>query len=141
VPDPRRAASTAYPLAAIPAMSAAALPCAPTSVLAMAQWGARQPAAPPQALGFAPGRTPSQSTLHRLFRKLEPHALSAALATALATTTRPSSQEWGRQGIAIDGTAQRGRLQYEEGGAPIHALVAFCQEHSVVLASEPIAHG
>jgi hypothetical protein len=141
VPDPRRVASVDYPLAAILAMSVAALLCAQTSVLAIADWGARQPAELLRTLGFPQARTPCQSTLHRLFRKLEPHALSAALTAVLAAATRPSSQERGSQGIAMDGKAQRGRLPYEEGGAPIHALVAFCQEHSVVLASEPVTHG
>src|SRR5437868_2235298 len=129
VPDPRREASVDYPLAAILAMSVAALLCAQTSVLAIAEWGARQPADLLHTLGFAEARTPCQSTLHRLFRKLEPHGLGAAVTAVLAAATRPSTQERGRQGIAIDGKAQRGRLQYEEGGAPVHALVAFCQEH------------
>ncbi len=141
VPDPRRQASVDYPLAAILAMSVAALLCAQTSVLAMAEWGARQPAELLHTLGFAQGRTPCQSTVHRLFRKLEPHALSTVLTAVLAAAARPPSQERGSQGIAIDGKAQRGRLQYEDDGAPIHALVAFCQEHSIVLASEPVAHG
>jgi hypothetical protein len=141
VPDPRREASVKHPLPAILAMSVAALLCAQTSVLAIAEWGARQPPDRLHALGFATGRTPCQSTLHRLFRKLDPHALSAALTALLAAATSLSSGERGQQGIAIDGKAQRGRLQYEEGGAPIHALVAFCQEHSIVLASEPVAHG
>jgi hypothetical protein len=141
VPDPRREASVDYPLAAILALSVAALLCAQTSILAIAEWGARQPTELLQSLGLAEARTPCQSTVHRLFRKLEPHALSAALTAALAPVTAPRSQERGSQGIAIDGKAQRGRLQYEDGGAPIHALVAFCQEYGVVLASEPVAHG
>jgi predicted transposase YbfD/YdcC len=141
VPDPRRAASVDYPLASILAMSVAALLCAQTSILAIAEWGARQPADLLHTLGFAGAETPCQSTVHRLFRKLDPRALSAALTAALASAAGPRSQARGSQGIALDGKAQRGRLQYEEGGAPIHALVAFCQEHSVVLASEPVAHG
>ncbi|HEX6508399.1 MAG TPA: transposase family protein [Chloroflexota bacterium] len=68
VPDLRRAVCVEYLLAAILAISAAALPCAQTSVLAIAEWGARQSAALPYTLGFAWVWTPCQSTLHGLFR-------------------------------------------------------------------------
>jgi predicted transposase YbfD/YdcC len=140
VPDPRRAASVTYPLPAVLGLAVAALLCAHTSVLALAEWGARQPAELLTGLGFTNGHTPCQSSLHRLFRKLDPQALSAALAGAFARTVSPPALARGSQGIAIDGKAQRGRLQYENERSPVHALVAFCHEHGVVLASEPIAH-
>ena len=47
----------------------------------------------------------------------------------------------GGQAVAIDGKAQRGRLRFQEGGCPIHALTAFCGEFGVVLAEEPIKAG
>jgi predicted transposase YbfD/YdcC len=47
----------------------------------------------------------------------------------------------GAEGVAIDGKSQRGRLQYEPSGSPVHALVAFCHERGVVLAQEPIDRG
>jgi len=130
-----------YPLPAVLGLAVAALLCAHTSVLAMAEWGARQPADLLEALGFQDRQTPCQSTLHRLFRKLDPPALSTAMTTAFAPTITPAALERGSQGIALDGRAQRGRLQYEDDGSPIHVLVAFCQERGVVLASEPIEHG
>lgn len=139
VPDPRRTASVTYPLPAVLALAVSALLCAQTSVLAMAEWGARQPANLLAHLGFASGQTPCQSTLQRLFRKLDPGALTAALSAAFAPTVVPTGAQ-GSQGIAIDGKAQRGRLQYEEDGSSIHALVAFCHEYGVVLASEPVEH-
>ena len=43
VPDPRRSASVIYPLPAMLALTVAALLCAQTSVLAIAEWAARQP--------------------------------------------------------------------------------------------------
>jgi hypothetical protein len=79
VPDPRRAASVVYPLSAILALAVAALLANHQSVLAIAEWGARQDAARLTTLGFADGRTPGQSTLHRLFRQLDSEALSARL--------------------------------------------------------------
>jgi predicted transposase YbfD/YdcC len=141
VPDPRRQKSVTYPLPALLSLAVAALLCAHTSVLAMAEWGARQEADVLTDLGFAAGQTPCQSTLHRLFRHLDPHALATALTAHFATTTIPAPTQRGSQGIAIDGKAQRGRLQYENDGSPVHALVAFCQEYGVILAHEPIAHG
>ncbi len=45
------------------------------------------------------------------------------------------------QGVAIDGKAQRGRLRFADDGCPVHALSAFCHDHGVVLAHEPIESG
>jgi predicted transposase YbfD/YdcC len=140
VPDPRRQASIRYPLTAILAMGVCALLCAHTVELAIAEWGARQSPDLLEALGFPDGQSPCQSTLNRLFRKLDPQALSTALTRAFAPTVTPIPER-GSQGIAIDGKAQRGRLQYETDGSPIHALSAFCHEQGVVLASEPVGAG
>src|SRR5437773_1373135 len=70
-----------------------------------------------------------------------PGGLAAALATRFAPAVAPAPLEPGAQGVAIDGKAQRGRLQYQAGGCPVHVLTAFCHEHGVVLAHEPIEHG
>jgi predicted transposase YbfD/YdcC len=138
VPDPRRQASIRYPLPAILTLAVSAMLCGRTSVLAMAEWAAHQAPELLTALGFPPGRTPCQSTLQRLFCRLDPTALSQACQQYFEETT---SRERGSEGIAIDGKVQRGRLQYEEDGSPIHALVAFCHERGVVLAQEPVQHG
>jgi hypothetical protein len=42
IPDPRRSASVVYSLPAMLALTVAALLCAQTSVLAIAEWAARQ---------------------------------------------------------------------------------------------------
>jgi predicted transposase YbfD/YdcC len=47
----------------------------------------------------------------------------------------------GGGGVAIDGKAQRGRLPFQVGGCPVHALTAFCHEQGLVLAHEPITQG
>jgi predicted transposase YbfD/YdcC len=136
LPDPRRAASILYPLSAILALAVTALLANHLSVLAMAEWGARQDAATLAALGFPTARTPCQSTLQRLFAKLDGDALAAALTrcfAAAATTTAAG------QGVAIDGKAQRGRLRFPGSGCPVHALSAFCHAREVVLAHESIA--
>jgi predicted transposase YbfD/YdcC len=139
--DPRRAASVAYPLAAVLSLAVAAILANHLSVLAIAQWGARQTAECLRRLGFPEGRTPCQSTLQRLFRKLDGQALAEALSAHFAPVAVPLPAVAGSQGVAIDGKAQRGRLPFQAGGSPVHMLSAFCHEHGVVLAQEPIAQG
>jgi predicted transposase YbfD/YdcC len=140
VPEPRRAASVVYPLSAMLAMTVAALLANHGSVLAIAEWGARQEASLLAALGFVDGRTPCQSTLHRLFRQLDGQALAATLTRCFAPRAQPAADA-AVQGVAIDGKAQRGRLRFAEGGGVVHALSAFCHEAGLVLAQEPIAAG
>ena len=141
VPDPRRAASVVYPLAALLALAVAALLANHRSVLAIAEWGARQDAAMLVTLGFADGRTPCQSTLHRLFRQLDSDALSARLSACFAPSAAPAPKA-APQGVALDGKAQRGRLRFAGAREPVvHALSAFCHEQGIVLAHEPITAG
>ena len=141
VPDPRRVASVAYPLVAMLALAVTAILANQLSELAIAQWASRQPAERLRALGFLAGRTPCQSTLQRLFCKLDGQALAEALSAHFAPVAVPLPVVAGSQGVAIDGKAQRGRLPFQVGGSPVHALTAFCHEHGVVLAAEPIEHG
>ncbi len=141
VPDPRRAASVVYPLAAVLSLAVAAILANQLSELAIAQWGARQSGEVRRTLGFTTGRTPCQSTLQRLFCKLDGQALAEALSAHFAPVAAPLPVVAGSQGVAIDGKAQRGRLPFQVGGSPVHALTAFCHEHGVVLAQEPIEHG
>ncbi|HVA89576.1 MAG TPA: ISAs1 family transposase [Chloroflexota bacterium] len=141
VPDPRRAASVTYPLAAVLSLAVAAILANHLSELAIAQWGARQPAERLRTLGFATGGTPCQSTLQRLFCKVDGQAVAEALSAHFAPVAVPLPVVAGSQGVAVDGKAQRGRLPFQVGGSPVHALTAFCHEHGVVLAQEPIERG
>ena len=145
LPDPRRARSVTYALPAILALAVAAILSNHLSVLAIAEWGARQSPDLLRTLGFVDGRMPCQSTLQRLFSKLDGHALAAALGAyfAPAVVPVPAADEADArvQGVALDGKAQRGRLPFQQGGCPVHALSAFCLEHGVVLAHEPIEPG
>src|SRR3712207_3810830 len=63
VPDPRRAQGRRFPLPAVLALAVAAILANQLSVLAIAQWGARQRPAVLRALGFRDGKTPHPSTL------------------------------------------------------------------------------
>ncbi len=138
VPDPRRQASIGYPLPALLALAVTGILANQHSPLAIAEWAARQGAALLAPLGFVAGRTPCQSTLHRVFAALCGEHLAAALGTHFAQAVRSVPLVRGAQGVAIDGKAQRGRLRYQAGGSPVHALTAFCHEHGVVLAQEAI---
>ena len=146
VPDPRRVASVAYPLAAVLALAVSAILANALSELAIAQWATRQPAERLRAMGFLGGRTPCQSTLQRLFCKLDGQALAEALSAGypragVAPVAVPLPVAAGSRGVAIDGKAQRGRLPFQAGGCPVHALTAFCHERGVVLAQDPIERG
>jgi DDE_Tnp_1-associated len=141
VPDPRRAASVTYPLAALLSLAVVAILANHGSVLAIAQWGARQPVERLRSLGFVEGRSPCQSTLQRLFCKLDAAALAEALRAHFAPVLVPLPVDIGSHGVALDGKAQRGRLAFQRGGCPVHALTAFCHDHGVVLAQAPVEQG
>lgn len=136
VPDPRRTASITYPLGAILTLAVCAILANHRSVLAIAEWGARRAPDQLRRLGFAEGQTPCQSTLQRLFCKLDGMALTATLSHWVAPLAAPADDAL--QGVAIDGKAQRGRLRFPHGGGPVHALSAFCHESGIVLAHEPV---
>ncbi len=141
VPDPRRQASVDYPLPAVLALAVVGILARQPSQLAIAEWATRQGAAVLAPLGFVVGRTPCQSTIQRLFARLDADQLIDALAAHFQPGAAPDPAVRGRQGVAVDGTAQRGRLRSQAGGCPVHALAAFCHERGVVLAQEPIDSG
>ena len=89
VPDPRRRASVTYALAALLTLAVAAILANHLAVLAIAEWGARQSPDVLRTLGFPDGRTPCQSTLQRLFSKLDGHVLAAALSAHCAPPVVP----------------------------------------------------
>jgi DDE_Tnp_1-associated len=117
IPAPRRARSVTYALPALLALAVAAILSNHLSVLAIAEWGACQAPELRRTLGVADGRTPCQTTLQRLFSKLDGHALAAALSAHFAPPVRPLPAGDGTQGVAVDGKAQRGRLPFQEGAA------------------------
>jgi len=135
IPDPRRHASVIYPLPAVLALALSAILAGQHSVLAIAEWGTRQSAAVLGRLGFGAGRTPCQSTLQRLFAKLDPDAVATALSAYFATT---ATQLGAPTGVSLDGKALRGQLQYRSSGCPVDLLTALCHASGVALAHEPI---
>ncbi len=139
IPDPRRRQGVRFALSAVLALATAAILSNHLSVLAIAEWGATQRPDLLRALGFPHGVTPHQSTIQRLFRKLNADYLSAALSAYFsALSAVPAARPRGGQGVAIDGKAQRGRLAFDSSGCPVHALSALLHEYGIVLAQEPI---
>ncbi len=141
VPDPRRPHGRRFPLVAILALAVTALLANHLSVLAIAQWGKRQSPALLAALGFPDGVTPHQTTVQRLFRKLDPLPLAAALTSCFAPPRSPLSDPQGSVGIAFDGKAQRGRLACaDQPEYPVHMLSAVLHDLGIVLAQTPLDH-
>ena len=138
IADPRRRRGTRFPLPAVLALAVAALLSNHLSVLAIAEWGANQSCDLLGRLGFPDGITPHQSTLQRLFCRLDPVALATALRQYFAPPALPTPRERGAHGVALDGKAQRGRLAFDHGGSPVPALSAVDHDQGVVLAPAPI---
>ena len=140
LPDPRRAQGRRFPLAALVTLAVAAILANHLSVLAIAEWGAAQSAEARRALGFTGATMPHQTSLHRLFARLDAHLL-AALVRAVITTnpTTAGIMEGGPRGVAIDGKAHRGRLAgHPLVACPIHMLSAVCHDTGLVLAQAPV---
>ncbi len=139
VPDPRRAQGRRYALPALLTLAVAAILANHLTEQAIAEWGADQSRAVKQALGFPSGVTPHQTTLQRLFQRLDPAALATALTRYFDPPVAAGERPRGSHGVAVDGKAQRGRLPFEtHAGCPVHALTAFCHDRAVVLAQEEI---
>lgn len=135
IPDPRRKQGTRYSVAAILSLAVVAVLANHTSVLAIAEWAARQTRHVRRALGFRRTTTPHQTTIQRLLARLEPADVAAAVERVFDPCTAGDVRHRGSQGVALDGKAQRGRLRH---GAtpthPIHAVTAFCHDLGGVLA-------
>ena len=137
VQDPRNRQGVRFALAAILAMAAAAILSNHLSVLAIAEWGNKQRPHLLRSLGFRNGVTPHQSTIQRVFVKLNRNGLSTALERHFGASTS-TERKRGSEGVAIDGKAQRGRLAFDPEDGPVHALSAFLHDQGIVLAQEPI---
>jgi predicted transposase YbfD/YdcC len=135
IPDPRRAQGRVYWLPSLLSLAVAALLCNCLSVLAIAEWAARQEPPIRAALGLPLDRSPNQSTLHRLLRRLDPPSLSRALTDYFEQAAPAQERGRGAQAVAVDGKTHRGQLQFEgETACSIHDIEAFCHDIGVVLA-------
>lgn len=135
IPDPRRAQGRVYWLSSLLCLAVAGILCNCLSVLAIAEWAEGLSPCIRQALGLPQDRSPDQSTLHRLFRRLDPHQLTGVLAEYFEATSPSKIRKRAEQAVAVDGKARKGQLQFETDNAcTIHDIEAFCHDMGVVLA-------
>lgn len=134
VKDPRRKQGQRFSLVSMLLLALAAILSNHLSELAIAQWGAGQNEEVKKALGFEKGKTPHQTTIHRLFRKLSIEELEAAFRGIFLQIFTEDQGERGERALAIDGKAQKGRLKFEEEDSyPIHAVSVVDHETGIVL--------
>lgn len=128
IPDPRREASTAHPLASLLVVAVCAVICGADSWVAMAAWGR---ARKPWLTSFLdlPHGIPSHDTFSRVFSLLNPSAFSAAF---LAWMQEAVTMSQGAV-VAIDGKTLRGSRCKSTQQAAIHLVSAFATANGVVL--------
>jgi hypothetical protein len=139
VPDPRQASGRRHPLAAILALSCAAMLAGCDRLLAMAEWGRDPHAGAPlaQRLGFPRAQTPCVATLHRVFRRLAVAAFERAVSAWAHAVIAALPGEHDREALAIDGKTRRGSRQPTV--PAVQLLGALGHEVGLVLTQPPIA--
>jgi hypothetical protein len=134
VKDPRRKQGQRFSLTSILVLALAAMLSNHLSELAIAQWGAGQSEAIKKVLGFENGVTPHQTTIQRLFRRLNVEELEAAFRDIFLHSLNNNQEHRGGCAVSIDGKAQRGRLKFEEEhGYPVHAVSMVDHQTGIVL--------
>src|SRR5216117_2043323 len=103
VKDPRRKQGQRFSLTSILLLALAAMLSNHLSELAIAQWGAGQSEEIKKALGFENGVTPHQTTIQRLFRKMNVEELEEAFRGLFVHLFEQTQPERGACAVAIDG--------------------------------------
>jgi predicted transposase YbfD/YdcC len=106
------------------------------SVLAIAEWGTAQSEEMKRALGFQKGITPHQSTTHRVLRRLDPKQVEEAFHYVFLLLSEAPFQERGECALAIDGKAQRGRLNFEEEDEYTVHTVSICDHQTGIVLTQ-----
>lgn len=129
VPDPRDRRGVRYPLAGMLALAVTATVAGCRSFAAIGQWATD--AGPDEIASFGLGEAavPDESTLRKLFARLDAEALDQALGAWMWTRTFTAG---GRRVIALDGKTVRGARSRTGGRAP-HLVAAFDHAAGVVL--------
>lgn len=106
VPDPRARPGRRYRLTAVLALAVTAVVAGAESFAAIAQWARESTGEQLAQFGVGPGRAPEESTLRKLFNRLDAAALDTAI--GIWMFTRTTIADGGRRVIAIDGKTVRG---------------------------------
>ncbi len=134
VKDPRRKQGKRFSITSILLLALATILCNHLSELAIAEWGAGQSEERKQALGFHNGVTPHQSTIQRLFRRVNAEEVEATFRALFLQIVNDPNEKRGDRAVSMDGKAQRGRLKFEEkNGYPIHAVSLVDHQTGIVL--------
>src|SRR3989442_8952303 len=134
VKDPRRKQGKRFSITSILLLALGAILSNHHSELAIAEWGAGQSDEIKKALGFENGVTPHQTTIQRLFRRLNVEEVESAFRQIILSLMNNEKEQRGGCAVAIDGKVQRGRLKFEEkNGYPIHAVSLVEHQTGIVL--------
>jgi hypothetical protein len=129
VPDPRSRHGRRYQIASVLAIAVCAMACGARSQYAIAQWGKEHFGLVREAFGITRKSAPSQTAIHRVFRRLKVKAFEAVLAQWFqARGLKPG------EGIAIDGKTLRGIHGEEVPG--VHLVSAYAHRRGIVLDQE-----
>lgn len=129
VPDPRDRRGVRYSLAGVLALAVTATVAGCRSFAAIGQWAAETTAERLACFGLTSGSAPDESTLRKLFARLDADALDRALGTWMWTRTFTVDE---RRVIALDGKTVRGARTRPDGKAP-HLIAAFDHGAGAVL--------
>lgn len=129
VPDPRDRRGVRYGLVGVLAVTVTAVLAGCGSFAAIGQWAAESPVEMLAMLGLNRDSAPDESTLRKLFARLDADALDAALGVWMWTRTLLVD---GRRVIAVDGKTLRGARTCTGKKAP-QLVAAFDQGAGVVL--------
>lgn len=132
VPDPRKLRGRRHPLTAVLALTTLAILGGCNSLEAIAQFGRDHGTPLAHALGFRRKKTPSKSSLSRLFRRLDIDAFEKALRLWLHGRLQD-----GWEAIALDGKVLKGSADGQVPG--VHLLSAFVPAAAAVLAQIRVA--
>lgn len=129
MPDPRDRRGVRYSLAGMLALAVTATVAGCRSFAAIGQWAAETAADKLALFGLSGGSAPDESTLRKLFARIDADAFDRALGVWMWTRTFIVDQ---RRVIAVDGKTIRGARSRPQGKAP-HLLAAFDHGAGVAL--------
>lgn len=129
VPDPRDRRGVRDPLAGILALAVTATIAGAHSFAAIGQWAASSTVEHLVVFGLAGASAPDESTLRKLFARLDADALDTALGVWMWTRTFVTGA---RRVIAVDGKTVRGARRRPDGTAP-HLVASFDHGAGAVL--------
>ena len=115
-------------MAAVLALAVAAMAAGGRSLYAMWQWGRELSGEQVRALGFTRERTPSVSTLHKVFTGLDVEAFEAAIAAWAR------EESGGVEVVSLDGKGLRGIHGEELPGVKL--VAAYADKPGLVLGQE-----